>query len=213
VFTFLSVKSHRLCGVTSKALLEVSKQDRSWSLRSHVVGSLFGLHYSKTCDGKRAERLLEAAPPSIEADFLRAFHLILRVDFVMTVHGKLLGERAISLLTPCVAANHFLASWLLELFLLLSDSETENRTQALLRLLPELQRRCDQGDDGVAAYLLARFLALVAEDGDSTRYQPAVRLACAPAVMRIDEAAAAAMRYPDALFFFECSSAPAAPSC
>jgi hypothetical protein len=79
IITFLDSTSHARCGLVSKQLQEIAKQENSWCLRMRVLGCLYGMRVYTQCDWNKAERLLLEAKQTPE---------------VLGLQGPLARERA-----------------------------------------------------------------------------------------------------------------------
>jgi hypothetical protein len=134
VFSFTSVKSHRLLGSTNKQFQEVSQLQHSWPLRTRVLGLICGLQHTKKCDWTQAERLIDdGAQPLDELTFLRAFLLLARADFTRQ-HAAGLVLRARDILLPAVKGGHFFAGLFLK-YLTIPDSLMRSNRPAATAIL------------------------------------------------------------------------------
>jgi hypothetical protein len=147
VFSFTSVKSHRLLGSASKSMHTASGHQHAWPLRLRVMGSVFGLHYAKQCDWKLAETLLDAAPASADVDCMRAVLWLTRIHTVRDC-GAILADRAVVLLESCAKSGHFWSRVHLGVFQLMAferswSSPRNDVAVRLQSLIPELKQRAD----------------------------------------------------------------------
>jgi hypothetical protein len=146
---------------TSKSLREVSKahHQRAWLLRLRVLGNLFGLHYTKRCDWREAERLINNAADagSPEVHFLHATFLLARIGW-HRANGIVLADRAAALLQSAAQSGH----WYSRMMVAHSDVNDERNG-----FLPELKQRADN-DDALAAHV---WLTLAGREGDQL-WQP-----------------------------------------
>lgn len=108
IVTFLDVRAHRRVGAVSRELLKTSQLERSWPLRLRVLGCVYGLHVEAKCDWHKAERLLEEAPPSCEADALRGLLKAIRAGWRF-MDSSVLFDAALELTKSAAEQGNFLA--------------------------------------------------------------------------------------------------------
>jgi hypothetical protein len=166
IFTFLSVKSHRLLGSASKQLRSDSQKQHSWPQRIRLLGPILGLHYAKQCDWEQAMLLLDAAPSSAEVDSIRGQLLLLQI-LDEPLNGRLLARRALQLFQSSAKAGYWWSQYYCAVMALLefdaihgklgADEKFSANEHALRLFEPELQRRAAT-DDSVALFEVSRLL-------------------------------------------------------